>query len=71
MKNHPFTAQVDLTDLGLKGGKKKEKSSTRERRLVAVYNQNGFTNDELIYYTKSPDYCLPDTTLGSLGTRGR
>lgn len=30
-----------------------------------------FTEDELIYYAKSPDYCSPDDKTGSVGTRGR
>ncbi|XP_034239024.1 protein Wnt-11b-2-like [Thrips palmi] len=30
-----------------------------------------FSHDDLIFLTKSPDYCLPDPRTGSLGTRGR
>lgn len=29
------------------------------------------TSDELIYLTKSPDYCTRDERLGSMGTIGR
>lgn len=30
-----------------------------------------FHRDQMIYLTKSPDYCLPDSSTGSAGTRGR
>jgi hypothetical protein len=33
---------------------------------MGLYNE-----DDLIYVTKSPDYCLRDARVGSLGTRGR
>ncbi|CAG2060700.1 unnamed protein product, partial [Timema podura] len=29
-----------------------------------------YTQDDLIYVTKSPDYCLKDVRVGSQGTRG-
>ncbi|XP_012262223.2 protein Wnt-11-like [Athalia rosae] len=35
-------------------------------RLPPLYH-----HDNLLYTTKSPDYCLPDTKRGSLGTVGR
>lgn len=42
------------------------------RILVPTNKQLGmFRVDDLIYITKSPDYCLPDHKLGSFGTRGR
>jgi len=45
---------------------------SRERRLVAVQrSRRSVADDELVYYTISPDYCLPDSSLGSVGTRGR
>jgi len=45
---------------------------SRERRLVAVQrSRRSVAEDELVYYTISPDYCLPDNSLGSVGTRGR
>ena len=44
----------------------------RRRKLVPVSpDRDQFSDEELIYYTKSSDYCLPDTSLGSLGTHGR
>lgn len=30
-----------------------------------------FTQDDLIFLSKSPDYCLPDPRTGSPGTHGR
>lgn len=35
-------------------------------RLPPLYH-----HDNLLYTTKSPDYCLPDKKRGSLGTVGR
>lgn len=29
------------------------------------------TSDQLVYMTKSPDYCTKDEKLGSFGTSGR
>ena len=34
--------------------------------IMGPYNE-----DDLIYVTKSPDYCLSDARVGSLGTTGR
>lgn len=45
---------------------------SKVRKLVPVLNvRSNFTDAELIYYNKSPDYCLPEASLGSIGTRGR
>ncbi|KAK6644537.1 hypothetical protein RUM43_000804 [Polyplax serrata] len=42
------------------------------RKLVSVSSGSAFYNgDDLVYTTKSPDYCLRDYKTGSLGTRGR
>jgi len=50
----------------------KTNRKTQERRLVSVLpSPRQIADDELIYYTISPDYCLPDKALGSIGTRGR
>ena len=45
---------------------------TREARLVSVLpSRRAVEEEELVYYTISPDYCLPDKSLGSVGTKGR
>lgn len=45
------------------------------RKLVPVTSlydkRRDYKPDDLIYYTKSPDYCLPDQSLGSIGTTHR
>ena len=42
-----------------------------ERQLVSANGKPAFCDDQLVYYSISPDYCLPDADLGSVGTRGR
>jgi len=44
------------------------------RRLVPATENHVIDDvvaDELVYYAISPDYCLPDKALGSVGTRHR
>lgn len=42
------------------------------RKLLPASSAMGLYNeDDLIYVTKSPDYCLRDARVGSLGTTGR
>lgn len=42
-----------------------------KKLLPAVPGRFPPTIDQLIYVTKSPDYCTKDHRLGSLGTSGR
>jgi len=46
------------------------------RRLVLAGNHvtavgDDVSADDLVYYTISPDYCLADKSVGSVGTRHR
>jgi len=42
------------------------------KRLVPVLRRRRTLNDtDIAYYTMSPDYCLPDPSLGSVGTKDR
>lgn len=42
------------------------------KRLVPVLRRRRTLNDtDIVYYTMSPDYCLPDPSLGSVGTKDR
>ena len=46
------------------------------RRLLTAGNHltsvdDDVSADDLVFYTISPDYCLPDKTVGSAGTRYR
>lgn len=42
------------------------------RKLLPASSAMGLYNeDDLIYMTKSPDYCIRDARIGSLGTTGR
>ncbi|PVD18820.1 hypothetical protein C0Q70_21373 [Pomacea canaliculata] len=50
----------------------KRRKRRKEGVLVPIQpGKRTFTEDELIYYAKSPDYCSPDDKTGSVGTRGR
>ena len=65
-----YATAVEVDNMRIKSRERKE--NNRKRRLVAVSGRKRtFDSNDLIYYTKSSDYCLPDTSLGSLGTRGR
>lgn len=47
-------------------------SSPPARRLVPVLRRRRTLNDtDIVFYTMSPDYCLPDPSLGSIGTKDR
>ncbi|XP_013384455.1 protein Wnt-4-like [Lingula anatina] len=48
-----------------------ERIGTR-RQLVPVNKQfKPHTHEDLVYLVPSPDFCDPDPSIGSLGTRGR
>lgn len=57
-----FSAAVEVASRRLGTGK---------RLLPALPGRYPPTADQLIYITKSPDYCTKDVRLGSFGTTGR
>jgi wnt family len=40
-------------------------------RVEAMLANKSVRDEDLVYYTISPDYCLPDPALGSVGTKDR
>ncbi|XP_067668624.1 protein Wnt-11b-2-like [Haliotis asinina] len=50
----------------------RRKRKKKMKVLVPIRkNIRDIRDDQLIYYTKSPDYCSPDEKTGSIGTHGR
>jgi len=48
------------------------RGSDRRRLLpVAHTGRTNFSDDDLLFYTQSPDYCHPEPLLGSPGTTNR
>jgi len=68
-----YNVAIEVDNVRLKArNKDKDNPKSRKRRLVAVGGfKKSFDENDLIYYTKSSDYCVPDRELGSLGTYGR
>ena len=64
MNNYIFAIEVDF---------RRPSRRSRDRLLVPVAHTGkaNFTTNDLIFYTQSPDYCLPEVTLGSVGTTER
>ena len=53
-------------------GNRRVDKKRKEKKLVPVHDgRSNFTDDELIFYNMSPDYCLPEKDLGSVGTKHR
>uniref|UniRef100_A0AAU7EA93 Protein Wnt n=1 Tax=Terebratalia transversa TaxID=34513 RepID=A0AAU7EA93_TERTR len=49
-----------------------KKKVRNNRQLVPISRQRrAFRDDELVFINASPDYCNPDKSTGSVGTRGR
>ena len=47
-------------------------ASSGDKQLVPVQRRRRTLNDtDIAYYTMSPDYCLPDASVGSVGTKHR
>jgi len=40
-------------------------------KFTALLIDKKVDNNDLVYRTISPDYCLPDASLGSIGTQHR
>lgn len=54
-----------------RGRQSSMRNETAARLESMSMTKKTFTDDDLIYYNKSPDYCLPDPSLGSMGTHNR
>jgi wingless-type MMTV integration site family protein 11 len=55
-------------------GRRRQQSAAGDRRQLmpaAHTGRTNFTVDDLIFYTQSPDYCVPEVSLGSVGTKDR
>lgn len=57
-------SSVEVTSLPSGGGQ-------RPLSLVGIRTGSEIGEDSLSYYSLSPDYCLPDLSLGAVGTHGR
>ena len=50
---------------------KKVKQAVRSRREAKIQTTFNTDNTDLVFLSKSPDYCRSNSTLGILGTKGR
>ena len=55
----------------VKTRRSRDKKRKQQRILRPIHGRKRVSDDDLVYFTTSPDYCLPDSTSGSLGTYGR
>ena len=51
--------------------KQRRKKGTKKLVPLSKLVKRDVGIKDLVYYTKSPDYCLADSSSGSVGTRGR
>jgi len=70
MKSYYVALEVGLAG-SEKGGTRGGVSTNVTKLEPVLRGKKHFTEDDLIYYTKSSDFCLPDRSLGSSGTRDR
>ena len=78
-----YTVAVEVTRPRRRNGVLEDPSTTQtsqqlglqqrqqQQQLVAAMTLLPVGDEELVYYTISPDYCLPDPALGSTGTKDR
>lgn len=63
-----YLAQSDLL---AEGAQSDAPAANNVDKFSALLNDRKVDKNDLVYRTISPDYCLPDPTLGSVGTQHR
>ncbi|XP_013417895.1 protein Wnt-11b-2 [Lingula anatina] len=64
-------AEMLMTKYGVAVEVKNERVGKKRHLVPTNRYRRSIRQDDLIYYTTSPDYCNPDKSTGSVGTKGR